>query len=406
MSRLGLFEGIGVEIEYMIIDQDSLDVRPVCDRLIESMVGSPAAEFERGDIAWSNELVLHVLELKTNGPAADLTGLRKAVHREVLAAREALDDMGCTLLPGGVHPWMDPARETELWPHEYNEVYRTFDRIFGCSGHGWSNLQSTHVNLPFDGDEEFGRLHAAIRTVLPLIPGLAAGSPFLDGARQDVLDARMEVYRTNSRRIPEMAGDVVPIPVRSEGEYRDRVLAPLFDALEPHDEAGVLRHEWANARGAIARFERGAIEIRIIDAQESPSADLAIVALIVGAVRALAEERWTASKDLDRIETTSLVALFRDTIRDGGDATVIDRALLGALGSRGGETTAARLWQELADRVAPDLVPAEYGATLEAILSSGTLASRMVAAHGDGASLRDIASSLEGCLRDDTIFEP
>ena len=37
MSRLRLFEAIGVEIEYMIVDAESLDVSPVCDRLIEKM---------------------------------------------------------------------------------------------------------------------------------------------------------------------------------------------------------------------------------------------------------------------------------------------------------------------------------------------------------------------------------
>ena len=404
MSRLGLFEGIGVEIEYMIVDEESLDVRPVCDQLIEAMVGSPASEFERGPIAWSNELVLHVLELKTNGPADDLVGLGGKFHAEVLAARTALSEMACTLLPGGVHPWMDPLTETELWPHEYNEVYRTFDRIFGCSGHGWSNLQSTHVNLPFDGDEEFGRLHAAIRVVLPLIPALSAGSPFLDGKPMGFRDGRMEVYRTNARKVPEVAGEVIPIPARSEGEYRDRILAPLFTALEPHDPEGVLRHEWANARGAIARFERGAIEIRVIDAQECPSADLAVVALVSGVVRALTEERWVSSARLDAIETASLAHLFRETVRDGGSAVVTDRGLLEALGWSRGETTAARLWQGLADQVAPDLVPSEYGPSLETILSRGTLAARLLAAHDQGASLRAIAGSLAESLRDDSMF--
>ena len=56
-------------------------------------------------------------------------------------------------MPGGAHPWMDPARETRLWPHEDNEIYEAFDRIFGCTGHGWSNLQCVHLNLPFDDDE-------------------------------------------------------------------------------------------------------------------------------------------------------------------------------------------------------------------------------------------------------------
>ena len=84
-------------------------------------------------------------------------------------------------MPTGMHPWMDPAREFELWPHGDREIYAAFDRIFDCRGHGWANLQSMHLNLPFADDDEFGRLHAAIRALLPLLPALAASSPFADG---------------------------------------------------------------------------------------------------------------------------------------------------------------------------------------------------------------------------------
>ena len=78
-------------------------------------------------------------------------------------------------------PWMDPERELRLWPHEHSDIYRAFDRIFGCRGHGWANLQSTHLNLPFRGDDEFVLLHDAVRLVLPLVPALAAASPVIDG---------------------------------------------------------------------------------------------------------------------------------------------------------------------------------------------------------------------------------
>lgn len=405
MSRLGIFDGYGVEIEYMIVDQDSLDVRPVCDRLMESFAGEPVSELERGEIAWSNELVLHVLELKTNGPAAELDGLGARFHGEVLAAGEALDALGSMLLPGGVHPWMNPGKETHLWPHEYNQVYQTFDRIFGCSGHGWSNLQSTHVNLPFDGDWEFRRLHAAIRAVIPLIPALAASSPFLDGEVAPQLDARLEAYRGNARKIPEVAGGVVPEPVSSEEEYREAILQPLYDALAPHDPEGVLRHEWANARGSIARFERGAIEIRVIDTQECPSADLAVVSMVVALVRALAEERWAPVRSLDAIPTAPLSELFVEAVRVGGDARVHHRGYLDALGWRRSEASALDLWRGLADRLAPDLVPGEYASALETILAHGPLASRMVRAHeAGGLSILEVARELAGCLREDRLF--
>lgn len=404
MSRLRLFEAIGVEIEYMIVDAESLDVSPVCDRLIEKMTGEPVSEFERGPIAWSNELVLHVLELKTNGPAPTLEGLGALFHGEVKTALEALEPMGSTLLSGGVHPWMDPATETRLWPHEYNEVYRTFDRIFGCSGHGWSNLQSTHINLPFGDDDEFGRLHAAIRATLAIIPALTASSPFLDGVEQRALDARLEAYRLNAKQVPEVAGLVIPEPVRTEQEYRDRILKPLYDALAPYDADGVLRHEWANARGAIARFQRGAIEIRVVDTQECPTADLAVVAMLVAVVRALTEERWASARKLDAIETEALASIFGATVRDGGEAPITDRRVLEAFGLPRSEATAMTLWRSLADRIAPDMVPDEYGVALETIVAHGSLARRLRSAHREGASLASVASRLIDCLARDRMF--
>lgn len=410
MSRLRLFEAIGVEIEYMIVDRASLDVVPACDRLLASVAGAPVSDLERGAIGWSNELVLHVLELKTNGPARDLGRLADDFHREVLAANEVLAGLdaeggtGAMLLPGGVHPWMEPIRDTRLWPHECNEVYRAFDRIFGCSGHGWSNLQSTHVNLPFRDDDEFGRLHAAIRVVLPLIPALAAASPFLDNAVQPVLDARLEAYRNNALLVPEVAGLVVPEPVGSEQEYRELVLEPLYRALEPHDPDGVLRHEWANARGAIARFERCAIEIRLIDCQECPSADLSVVSLLVAVVRALTEERWAPVSALNAIPTEPLAALLGEAGRVGHGARVEIDGLQSALGLPGSVTSAGRVWQLLADRMAPDHVPARYGATLERLVALGPLAARMTRAHRGGASIRDIARDLSSCLAEDRPF--
>ncbi|TFG66632.1 MAG: glutamate--cysteine ligase, partial [Gemmatimonadales bacterium] len=170
----------------MIVDADTLDVLPVADRLL-----GEEAEIDRGALAWSNELVLHVIELKTNGPAACLSSLPSHFQHDVAEIVEALKPLGARLMPTGMHPWMKPD-EARLWPHEYTAVYRALDRLFSCKQHGWSNLQSTHINLPFHGDEEFGRLHAAIRLVLPLIPALAASSPLQEGVRTGLLDTRLE----------------------------------------------------------------------------------------------------------------------------------------------------------------------------------------------------------------------
>jgi glutamate---cysteine ligase / carboxylate-amine ligase len=416
-ERPGLFEAYGVEIEYMIADRETLDLRPVCDRLIETVAGAPESEIERGPIAWSNELTLHVLELKTNGPAKRLAGLTGAFHTGVRDANAALAGQGARLLPGGMHPWMDPAKETRLWPHEYTEVYRTFDRIFGCSGHGWANLQSTHVNLPFRGDEEFGRLHAGIRLVLPLIPALAASSPFVDGGRGPALDSRLLMYRGNARRVPSVAGAVIPEAVFTRAAYEREILGRIFADLEELDPDGVLRYEWVNARGAIARFDRGAIEIRLIDTQECPAADLAVVAAVSEVVRALAVGPL-ADRDVSLDPHHDRLAdLFGRCIVDADRAVVDDRQYLKALGLGTEPLAAGDAWRALVDRFPPSDGFGEWSAALGTLLDRGPLARRMIEAvdetrlaSSDGtrasAELRALYRDLSTCLDANEPFAP
>jgi glutamate---cysteine ligase / carboxylate-amine ligase len=403
----GLFEAYGVEIEMMIVDADTLDVKPICDELLAAVAGEPVSEVELDDIAWSNELTLHVVEMKTNGPAPSLAGLAGRFHENVLRAGRELEGLDARLLPGAMHPWMDPDTETELWPHEYTEVYHTFDRIFGCSGHGWANLQSTHVNLPFDGDEELARLHAAIRLVLPLIPALAASSPFQDGGRGPALDSRLLAYRGNARRVPSVAGLVVPEAVFSRTQYEEEILGRLYADLAPHDPEGVLRHEWANARGAIARFDRGAIEIRLIDTQECPSADLAVVAAVVSLVRSLAIGRLS-ERDLGADPSTeSLARLLDRAVEDGERAVAEERGLLRTLGIRKDRVALGELWARLLDADPPDDPAREWTAPLETILRRGPLARRLLEAAGlqpERSDLRRLATELGRCLRANETF--
>jgi len=143
----GLFERFGVELEYMIVRRDSLAVAPIADRLLAPDADEPEAEIEVAGVAWSNELVLHVLEMKTpDGPATSLDGLIDVFDAGVREADHRLQP-DARLLPSGMHPFMDPLTETRLWPHEFSPVYRAFDRIFDCRGHGWSNVQSAHLQI-------------------------------------------------------------------------------------------------------------------------------------------------------------------------------------------------------------------------------------------------------------------
>lgn len=405
---ISLFEAVGIEFEYMIVDRDSLSVRPLCDRLLQAVGGVEDNEVypdgENGPAAWSNELVLHVVEFKTAAPVASLDGLNALFITQVAQANETLAQWNAYLMPTAMHPWMDPEREMRLWPHGNRDIYKTFDRIFDCRGHGWANLQSVHINLPFSNDAEFRRLHAAIRTVLPLLPALAASSPVMDGALTGCMDNRLAVYQNNCARIPQITGSVIPETMRGRQEYADRILQPIYQALEPLDPERVLRHEWANARGAIARFDRGAIEIRLLDIQECPGADLAIAELVCAVVKALAEERISSIAEQEALSTALLAEMLREAIRNGDTALLECPPLARCLGLPETRQTMSEAWQQLAERTLLPDSPALP--TLKIIFEQGCLARRIARAiQQRGISfLAAVYAELCDCLKNNQMF--
>ena len=407
-TKLHLFEGFGLELEYMIVRADTLAVLPIADKLLFAEGGS-YDDVERGPVAWSNELALHVIELKTNGPAPSLQPLAAAFDKDVQHINAWLSGQGGQLMPGGMHPFMDPAKETQLWPHEHSAVYEAFNRIFNCSGHGWSNLQSTHLNLPFADDAEFGQLHAAIRLLLPLTPALAASSPVMDGRLQRFLDSRLHVYQDNAIRVPSVAGAIVPEPAFSRKDYEMSILARIYHDLQEEDPAGTLQHEWVNARGAIARFDRNTIELRLLDVQECPAADVAIAALITAVLRAQVAERWCSLADQKTWGVKPLAKILRHVIVEGPDALVDDADYLRLYGFPGAKATVGELWQHLAEQVWPagDAEAKPFRPALDVILRQGPLAKRIVAAVGRDSSkvrLRHIYGDLCACLAEGRQF--
>lgn len=406
---LGLFDAVGIELEYMIVDRDTLDVRPICDQLFKAASGADTSDVEPdgpdGVVSWSNELALHVVELKTQRPVRSTDGLADALQEHVRRINTLLEPMNARLLPTAMHPWMNPNAETRLWPHENNEIYRAYDRIFGCRGHGWGNLQSTHINLPFANDEEFGRLHAALRLLLPLLPAIAASSPIVDGDWSPISCQRMEVYRSNSKRVPMMTGLVVPEPVFTRVAYERDILGRLYDDLRPHDPEGVLRHEFANARGAMARFDRGAIEIRVLDIQECPAADLAIATLITEIVRAIVTERWMSYEDQQRVRTEPLHGVLLDTIRYADRTRIWERAVLDAFGVKQSMVWASDLWSSLLEQVLPD--HPQWSPMLRRMIKTGSLANRIgqrIRRFPTKPELEAVYGELADCLQNGELF--
>ena len=446
-------------MEFMIVDRDTLNVLPRADvPLGKDKDGNQLSDIEYDDIGLSNELVSHVLEFKCAHPKSTFDGLGKRFFHEIRRANKKLEKINAMLLPSACHPFMDPA-EMKLWPYDCLDIYQTYDRIFNCKGHGWANLQSTHLNLSFDGDEEFGELHAAIRLLLPLIPAIAASSPYLDGKYTSYRDARINVYRHNQDKVPEITGQVIPEQAYSYDEYNKMIFDKVKKAIAPYDTEHLLNHFFLNSRGAIARFDRGAIEIRLVDIQECPNADIAIAELEIATLKAIVNGKFAASRSgnaaassetagssasseniaansvphtlkeyrefLRNFDTTRLAELLNKTVKDAENATIDWAEYLSVFGidfataptattpaatspavTSVNAVTAGDLWKHIYSVVKNDLTEVSQN-VMEKMLERGTLSSALYKALGDSPTHETFVTEykkLADCLAHNRLY--
>lgn len=387
MSNYPLFFVIGLEIEYMVVDKTTLNVCPVSDIILQELAqGKLSNEVELGETAVSNELVMHVIEVKNNGPKPLSRAIVDQFQGTLEQLQQVLEPHGWQLLPTGAHPWMDPATETQRWPHGNREIYQQYDAIFNCEGHGFANLQSMHVNLPFANDEEFNLLHNAIRLLLPLIPALAASTPFLDGRYTGMQDSRLHYYNQNQQAIKAISGEVIPEFVRSQAHYQQHILTPMYEAIKPFDRQGILQHEWLNSRAAIAKFEYGAIEIRIIDSQECVSADYAIACAIVAILRYwINHSHYFIDHPCDN---APLVDLYQQSIHHGLLAVPNGRGMLEQWQIKSAKNC-RDVWSQLLEKVGTEIDHSSQ-LMLQTMLAQGNLSQRIVNACGSDFSHRNL----------------
>ncbi|HEX6999547.1 MAG TPA: glutamate-cysteine ligase family protein [Gammaproteobacteria bacterium] len=392
-------------LEYAIVEGESLDVAPAADALLEAPM--PAAGGREGEPRWTHRLPRHVAALHGAAPAGDPAELAGRFQEEIARASRALERDGLRLMPSGMHPWMDPARELALWPGEGSERYAALCRAVDCKTHGIANACRAALALPFRNDEELARLHSAVRFLLPILPGLAASSPLVEGERNGVLDNRLALHRAAYARLPALAGEIVPEPVGSLEEYRDRVLEPLHAALAAHDPEGALRDAAVDARGAVVLPEAEAVEVSALDVQETPAMDAAYAALIAAVVRLLAAEQWADVRSLTGWRTESLARLLERAARDAERTEIGDRRYLAALGFRGGSVTLRRLWEHLAEQVDARVgLDERAGRMLEHYLRHGSLATRIAETCGLLPSPAAIARAYERLCESLATGEP
>ena len=167
----------------------------------------------------------------------------------------------------------------------------------------------------------------------------------------------------------------------------------------------ILQFEWLNSHGAIARFDRQTIEIRLLDTQEHPGADLAIAALVVAVVQRLYAGPEAMLDAADALTTDALAGILRECVTHGERARIDNADYLRVLGVPDAGRDAGSIWRALAQRATPQLE--SHRTALDVILNDGTLAHRLLRAVGpsvDRTTLSRTYRQLCACLAEGRMF--
>jgi carboxylate-amine ligase len=158
-------------------------------------------------------------------------------------------------------------------------------------------------------------------------------------------------------------------------------LQKIYRDIDPYDTENILKYEWLNSRGAIARFDRNTIEIRIIDIQECPTADLAVVTAIVETLKNLISEKWISYEEQKLWDEDQLAEIFLDVIKFGEEAEINDLNYLKIFGFDCEKRCRAKdLWNHISRNIFEEdyFSNNEIGRALNLILNEGTLSTRII----------------------------
>ncbi|MDI9610945.1 MAG: glutamate-cysteine ligase family protein [Archaeoglobales archaeon] len=274
---------IGPEHEFSINDEN-FNALPISDQIIKKIAGRIVNEVKIGNVFVGKELQKHVIELRADEPFESLSEFEEIMQNGLEELLSYLDNY--KLLGLGMHPLLKLS-DARVWDHRDKLLYEVYDRIFNIRQHGWLNIQSFQLNISFSNEKEAIDLHNKLRILLPYLTAIASASPFCEG-KHYFIDTRVHFYRINQKEIPLICNEVIPEKISSLKEYK-QILKKIYAELAKRD-AYVLCREWVNSRGAIFRFSRDCIEIKIMDEQECIKSDVALSAFIKSILRTEIEE--------------------------------------------------------------------------------------------------------------------
>jgi len=257
------------------------------------------------------------MEIKPNKPFRSPEAFEENMQNAVSTIQDFIErKYDAYLLGTGMHPTLK-LEETKIWPHRDRQIYQAFGKLFNLNQHGWLNIQSFQLNIPYLNEERAVYLHNLLANICAYLPAITASSPIYEGKIGRHVDNRLYFYMINQKKIPSITGDLIPEYISSSSQYKKEIIGKYtLDLSLAGADKCLLYKDWVNSRGVVLRFDRKAIEIRIMDEQECIKSDVALSCFI----RALLRGLMTNKNQI--LPHNLLVKDFRSVIKHGLKAKV------------------------------------------------------------------------------------
>lgn len=353
------------------------------------------------------------------GPAASaraLTGLALPPTSRTHPERRDLELISGPDAGSIVIRTLRPAKRPSNWVRKMNALYQALGRPLqhvssvlmpgaspfsdatGPSGREELCLQrGLRLDIPFERPGEFGKLMAAVRVLLPLIPAYTASSPLSSGLLTGCHSSRLRACVDLYDRHPVRVGGFIPEALFEPSEYDREIIGAIATTMARSGSNAAFDTQHLDLRAATASQDPDMITIHALDAQENPAADLAVIEFTLAVLRALISGHWVSNYLQRAWNTEDLLSVMSATIKHGSDAVITSKDYLFMFGMmKQEEADATRLLRHLFVELYGELSE-NARKHMGLIIENGDLAARLMrhlGAHPSPSRIREVYTRL------------
>lgn len=289
---------VGIEEEFMLLDEATLDLVPRFEELSASTAKDPALA-----ISVAGELIRTEIEIRsgrgiTLGDALE----RQRDHRDGLF--EHAGRLGISLGATGTHPWDDYRHQTFIDTEHYRRV------VDGLRWVARRNATfSLHVHVGIRDADRAIAVCDRLRPILPMLLAISANSPFVDGLDTGLHSIRTQTFTKSFPRcgVPDHFGSW-------------RAFRRYIEVLQATNSIQEYTQVWWSVRPHISF---GTVEVRICDAQSTGPESEALTELIVACALQAARDH-DEGRPYDPQPPRLIEENVWRAIRDGREADLVD----------------------------------------------------------------------------------